>query len=151
SAESGVQRVVTEVVDKQLDLGKIGEVARGARDAGIPLLVHFMIGIPGETREEINGTLEHALALHEETGAWPSVQFATPLPGTRLAAMARAARPGASLPVLDGGSGLAARPLSPQTPVDDWGPRFQRRPSIETAEFSLEDLERFKWTFDRRI
>jgi MoaA/NifB/PqqE/SkfB family radical SAM enzyme len=132
SAESGVQRVVTEVVDKSLDLEAIREAARGAARAGLPMLVHFMIGLPGETRREINGTLEFALALHEETGARPSVQFATPLPGTRLAALA--AERGRVLPL-----------------IADYGPHFQQHPSIETPEVTLAELARFKWTFDRRI
>lgn len=132
SAESGVQRVVDEVVDKKLDLRAVQEAARGAAAVGLPMLVHFMIGLPGETRREINGTLEFALALHEETGAWPSVQFATPLPGTRLATLAR--ERGRVLPL-----------------IEDYGPHFQQRPSIETEQVSLEELERFKWTFDRRL
>jgi MoaA/NifB/PqqE/SkfB family radical SAM enzyme len=132
SAESGVQRVVDEVVDKKLDLGAIGRAALGARDAGLPMLVHFMIGLPGESRAEINGTLEFALKLHEETGAWPSVQYATPLPGTRLAAMAR-----------DKGRVL---PL-----IQDYGPHFQQKPSMETDEASFADLQKFKWTFDQRL
>ena len=132
SAESGNRRVVDEVVDKQLDLAAISTVAERARDAGIPLLIHFMIGLPGETKREINETLELALDLHEKTGAWPSVQFATPLPGTRLEEMVRES--GRSLPM-----------------VEDWGPRFQKVPTIETDEFTKEELARFKWTFDRRL
>jgi MoaA/NifB/PqqE/SkfB family radical SAM enzyme len=136
SAESGVQRVVTEVVDKQLDLGAITAVAEQAEEHEIPLLVHFMIGLPGETKQDINGTLDFALKLFEHTGAWPSVQFATPLPGTRLAKMADG----------QGASGARALPL-----IQDYGPHFQRAPSIEAPAFTLEELERFKWTFDRRI
>ena len=135
SAESGVQRVIDEVVDKKLDLTAIERAAAGAAAAGVPMLVHFMIGLPGETRREINGTLEFALKLHEETGAWPSVQYATPLPGTRLAAMGAARQtPGRALPV-----------------IDDFGPCFQQHPSMETEHVGLEDLRRFKWTFDRRL
>ena len=132
SAESGVQRVVDEVVDKKLDLTAITAAAHGAAAAGVPMLVHFMIGLPGESKREINGTLEFALKLHEDTGAWPSLQYATPLPGTRLAAMASAG--GRVLPV-----------------IDDFGPCFQQRPSIETEAVKLEELTRFKWTFDRRL
>jgi MoaA/NifB/PqqE/SkfB family radical SAM enzyme len=131
SAESGVQKVVDEIVDKQLDLSAITSVAERAQAAGVPLLVHFMIGLPGETRRDINGTLEFALDLHERTGALPSVQFATPLPGTRLARMAE---------------GKRALPL-----VRDYGPLFQREPSIETDSYSLADLRKAKWTFDQRI
>ncbi|TKD13198.1 radical SAM protein [Polyangium fumosum] len=132
SAESGVQRVVDEVVDKQLDLGAIKEAAKLAQAAALPMLVHFMIGLPGETKRDINGTLAFALDLFEETGAFPSVQFATPLPGTRLGAEAK--KKGRALPV-----------------VNDWGPRFQQAPTIETDAFTEDDLRRFKWTFDQRI
>jgi MoaA/NifB/PqqE/SkfB family radical SAM enzyme len=132
SAESGDARVVDDVVDKQLDLDAIRTVAAHAKEAGVPLLVHFMIGLPGETKREINRTLAFALELHEQTGAWPSVQFATPLPGTRLAAIAK--ERGRVLPL-----------------VEDWGPHFQKAPTIETDEFSLDDLRKFKWTFDRRL
>lgn len=132
SAESGDARVVNDVVDKQLDLGAIRAAAERAKEAGIPLLVHFMIGLPGETKADINRTLGFAIDLHELTGAWPSVQFATPLPGTRLAEIAQ--QRGRVLPL-----------------VEDWGPHFQKSPTVETDEFSLEDLRKFKWTFDRRL
>ncbi len=132
SAESGVQRVVDQVTQKDLDLREIRRVAEEARDVGVPTLVHFIIGMPGETREEINATLSFALDLFEETGAEPSVQFATPLPGTPLARTVR--ERGLSLPL-----------------VDDWGPRFQREPTILTEELGREDLLRFKDTFDKRL
>ncbi len=67
------------------DLGAIRAVAARAKEAGIPALVHFMNGLPGETKVDINRTLAFAIELFEQTGAWPSVQFATPrgaaLPG----------------------------------------------------------------------
>ena len=132
SAESGVQRVVDEIVDKKLDLRAITEAAAGAQAAGIPMLVHFMIGLPGETKAEINGTLELALKLSEDTGARPSVQFATPLPGTRLAAMGR--------------ESARVLPL-----ITDYGPHFQQKPSMETDAVTLKELEKFKWTFDARM
>jgi len=128
SAESGVPRVVNEVVDKDLDLSHVERVVARAQVAGIPALVHFMIGLPGETREEMNQTLEFGLDLHERTGAWPSVQFATPLPGTRLA---RAAR---ELPV-----------------VTDWGPRFQQLPSPTSALASPDELAQLRETFELRL
>jgi MoaA/NifB/PqqE/SkfB family radical SAM enzyme len=132
SAESGVQRVVDEVVGKELDLTCISATAERAKQAGVPLLVHFMIGLPGETRAEINQTLDYALALFEQHGAWPSVQFATPLPGTRLARKTDELK--------------RALPLA-----TDWGPRFQKTPSIATDAFTLQDLEDFKQTFDLRL
>ncbi len=127
SAESGSQRVLDEVVGKQLDLADIERCADHAKDAGVPLLVHWMIGLPGETAPEINQTLERALELFDRFGAEPAVQYATPLPGTALAR-------GRQLPV-----------------VDDWGPSFQRVPSQPGAAVDAETLERFRWTFERRL
>ncbi|AKT44021.1 radical SAM protein [Chondromyces crocatus] len=148
SAESGVQQVLDRVVDKQLDLAEITRVGHQASQAGVDTLVHFMIGLPGETRRDINGTLDFALRLHEETGAWPSVQFATPLPGTRLARMTE---PSGSAEA-QRAAGAPERPKPRTLPViEDYGPYFQKAPSIETSDFSLEDLRRFKWTFDQRL
>ena len=65
SAESGSQRVVTEVVRKRLDLAAIVRAAENAHKAGVSLLIHYMIGLPGETAEEINETLEFELAKLE--------------------------------------------------------------------------------------
>ncbi len=127
SAESGVQRVVTEVVRKQLDLAAIVQAAESAHAASVPLMVHFIIGLPGETAAEVNGTLAFAFDLFSRFGAEPAVQFATPLPGTALAR-------GRSLPV-----------------VRDWGPHFQTAPSQPGALVSPEDLLRFKWTFDELL
>jgi MoaA/NifB/PqqE/SkfB family radical SAM enzyme len=132
SAESGSPRVVRDVVRKQLDLQAIVDAARHAHEAGVPLLVHYMIGLPGETAEEVNETLAFALDLHDRYGAWPAVQYATPLPGTALAA-------GRRLPV-----------------VDDWGPRFQAAPTATEADQGAPTLppallERFMTTFRRRL
>jgi MoaA/NifB/PqqE/SkfB family radical SAM enzyme len=129
SAESGVQRVVTEVVRKQLDLAAIVRAAEHAHAASVPLLIHFLIGLPGESAEEVNGTLAFAIDLFERFGAWPAVQFATPLPGTQLAR-------GRSLP---------------QVPSGDWGPMFQTAPSQPGAAVDAEQLRKFKWTFDQLL
>lgn len=127
SAESGVQRVVTDVVGKQLELASVTRAAEAAHDAGVPLMIHFMIGLPGETADEINATLAYALDLHDRFAAHPSMQFATPLPGTGLAK-------GRSLPV-----------------VSDWGPAFQGAPTQPDAAVSADSLRKFKWTFDERL
>ena len=127
SAESGVQRVVTEVVQKRLDLAEITRVAEEAHAEGVPLMVHYIIGLPGESAAEVNGTLAYAMDLYERFGAWPAVQYATPLPGTGLAK-------GRALPV-----------------VDDWGPRLQTAPSQPDAAVSPELLARFRWTFEQRL
>jgi hypothetical protein len=108
SAESGNARVLGEIVGKELDLADIRRVAQAAHETGVPLLVHWIIGMPGETAGEIEDTLALALELYERHRAEPALQFATPLPGTRLARL----------------GGKPSLPLA-----DDWGPSFQQVPS----------------------
>jgi pyruvate-formate lyase-activating enzyme len=128
SAESGVQRVVDEVVGKRLDLAAVERVAAGCASIGLPLLVHYIIGLPGETPEEINATLAHAADLEERHGIRPAVQFATPLPGSRLAK------------------------LAPPAPApDDFGPRFQALSSHSSHLVPAGALARFLWAFERRV
>jgi MoaA/NifB/PqqE/SkfB family radical SAM enzyme len=127
SAESAVQRVLDDIVDKNLDLSTITSAAENAHTASVPLMIHYMIGLPGETGTEINQTLAFAMDLWERFHAWPAVQFATPLPGTALAQ-------GRTLPVLP-----------------DWGPAFQTTPSQPGALVSPDELRRFRWTFDQRL
>ncbi len=127
SAESGSQRVVTEVVHKRLDLGAIVRAAESARAAGVALMIHYIVGLPGESAAEINETLRFAMDLFDRFGAWPAVQYATPLPGTGLAK-------GRALPV-----------------VDDWGPRFQHAPSQPGMAVTPEALALFRWTFEQRL
>ena len=127
SAESGSQSVLDRVVDKALDLADIERVAKDAHEVGVPLMIHWMIGLPTETGVEVNATLERALDLFDRYGAEPAVQYATPLPGTGLA-------DGVRLPV-----------------VDDWGPYFQKRPSQPNAAVSAEELAKFRHTFEARL
>ncbi|MEM6293684.1 MAG: radical SAM protein [Myxococcota bacterium] len=127
SAESGSPDVVRDVVQKKLNLGAIEAAAQHASAAGVSLLVHYMIGLPGETAAQINDTLALALRLWDEHGAYPAVQYATPLPGTELAAHT-------SLPV-----------------VEDWGPRFQKAASITGCEVPPETLTAFMDTFTARL
>jgi MoaA/NifB/PqqE/SkfB family radical SAM enzyme len=131
SAESGVQRVVTDVVGKRLDLAAVVRAAEAAHAAGVPLMIHYIIGMPGESAEEINATLAFALDLWDRFRAWPAVQHATPLPGTRLAARA-------SLPVLS------------DSDDGDWGPRFQRA-SSGVGQVPAAVLGAFMRTFEQRL
>lgn len=142
SAESGSVRVLDEIVGKDLDLSHIRRVAEEAHAVGVPLLIHWIVGLPGETAVEINETLELALDLFDRFGADPALQFATPLPGTRLslATDAPSESHGRSLPVLRNGED-----------VDDWGPRFQKIPSQPGALVSAETLLTFRRTFEARV
>lgn len=144
SAESGVQRVVTEVVGKRLDLAAIVRAAEAAHAAGVPLLIHYIIGLPGESAAEINATLAFALDLYDRFGAWPAVQHATPLPGTRMAR---------GLPVLESATSAttgSTGSTGSDSDAGDWGPRFQRAAS-GLGDVAPALLEKFLWTFEQRL
>ncbi|HEY3499193.1 MAG TPA: radical SAM protein, partial [Polyangiaceae bacterium] len=127
SAESGSKRVLDEIVKKDLDLDTIVSAAENAHAAGVPLMIHYIIGLPGETAEEVNETLAFAMDLWDRFRARPAVQFATPLPGTALAK-------NRTLPL-----------------VSDWGPLFQTEPSQPGALVPAAELRRFQRTFEQRL
>jgi len=77
--ESGVQELVDNC-GKKLDLSKVREAVRHCKELGIKTHLTFTFGLPGETRETIQKTIDFAIELDPN-----SVQFSltTPFPGTK--------------------------------------------------------------------
>ncbi|MBI5478914.1 MAG: radical SAM protein [Deltaproteobacteria bacterium] len=132
SAESGSQRVVDEVVRKRQDLAAVRRVAAEAAEVGVPLLVHFIVGLPGERRGEVLETLRLAGELHEQHGARPALQFATPLEGSPLWEQTRAAA----------GGGVTAGDLAAQ---------LQVRPVLGGTDATAHELAAAKLLFEARL
>ncbi len=84
SAESATQSDLEGAIGKGQKLEAIYRVAAWCHELGVPLMTHYIIGFPWETPAHITATLELAWDLHERFGAWPSMQFATPIRGTAL-------------------------------------------------------------------
>ena len=84
SAESATQSDLDGPIGKGQKLDAIYRVAAGCQELGVPLMTHYIIGFPWETPAHIAATLEMAWELYERYGAWPSMQFATPIRGTAL-------------------------------------------------------------------
>ncbi|MFA6450487.1 MAG: radical SAM protein [bacterium] len=84
SAESASGRIRNGILKKRLDLSSISKAAAWCAEYGLPMRVHYMIGVPGETIAEVNTTLEYARALSAERRAEPLIQFCVPLPGSSL-------------------------------------------------------------------
>ncbi len=80
--ESGVQEVLTNIVKKPLKLDRAMEVLRYARNKGVRLTGTFVIGLPGETKDDIR----RSLYMANYSGLFDSreVYIATPLPGSEL-------------------------------------------------------------------
>lgn len=81
SVESGSQRVLDEVVHKPLRLEIVPPLVQQCREAGITMGANFVIGIPGETWEEIRQTFSFAEACDFDVAHF---HIATPLPQTDL-------------------------------------------------------------------
>ena len=80
----GVESADQGIVDrcgKRLDVSKVRDVVKATHALGIKTHLTFMFGLPGETRESAQRTIDLALELMPE-----SLQFtlATPFPGSRL-------------------------------------------------------------------
>ncbi len=84
SAESATQEDVNGPIGKGQPLDAIRNVAEWCRELGVPLMSHYIIGFPWETPAHVTATLEMAWELYDKYGAWPSMQFATPILGTAL-------------------------------------------------------------------
>ena len=81
AVESGSQRVLDEVLKKPVSIKRVEEMAKVARKVGLKTKGLFMLGIPGETKGEMNKTLEMARKLKL---GWSCFNVTTPLPGTKL-------------------------------------------------------------------
>lgn len=77
----GADGVLALDAHAQADEPALHALAARATGSGVPLVVACPIGLPGQTREEVNATLARALELHETTGAWPSIELGAPAPG----------------------------------------------------------------------
>ena len=81
ACESGVQRVLDDIIGKNLKVDEIKPAIQKARDAGLFVHTFWIVGFPGETWEEMEKTIEVA----EKTNADSySVAILSPLPGSPI-------------------------------------------------------------------
>jgi radical SAM superfamily enzyme YgiQ (UPF0313 family) len=84
TVESGSQRVLEEVIDKHLRLESVIEAAEACRRLGLRARSGFIMGLPGETLEDMQMTVDFAHNLKRRYGIRGHNTLATPLYGTRL-------------------------------------------------------------------
>ena len=82
--ESGNQEVVNKIVGKNLDLKKVEEVVAACKKVGIGVGCYFVIGLPGETNENMMQTIEFGRKLRSLGATSCSFFIANPFYGTRL-------------------------------------------------------------------
>jgi len=118
--ESGVQRVVNQIVKKNLDLEDVEKALVLSKKVGIKVGCFFVIGLIGEKKEDIEETIIYAHKLKKMGADAFYFSYATPLYGTELYEQAK--RGGFLRDVFSDEALAEAQPL------------------IETPEFTAEDL-----------
>ncbi len=84
SVKYGVESVCKKLLDscqKNMDFKRTDRIIKITKNLGIRIHLTFTFGLPGETRDSIQRTIDYALSLNTD-----SAQFSilTPFPGTRL-------------------------------------------------------------------
>jgi magnesium-protoporphyrin IX monomethyl ester (oxidative) cyclase len=118
--ESGCQRIVDDVIKKKQSLARVEDAVRNARKVGIKVGCFFILGMIGETKEDMKETIKFAYKLRQLGADHFYFSYATPLYGTELY---RQAKEGGFLT-----SDFSDDALSAVQPL------------IETSEFTVEDL-----------
>ncbi len=82
--ESGVQRVVDKIIKKNLSLKEVEKAVILSKKAGIEVGCFFVMGLIGETKEDIEETIRYAYKLRKIGANSFIFSIATPLYGTEL-------------------------------------------------------------------
>jgi anaerobic magnesium-protoporphyrin IX monomethyl ester cyclase len=118
--ESGVQRVVDQIIKKNLSLKEVEKAVVLSKKVGIKVGCFFVIGLIGETKKDIEETINYAYKLRRLGADGFIFSIATPQYGTELYEQAKR-----------GGflrDGFSDEALSAAEPL------------IETPEFTTDDL-----------
>ena len=118
--ESGVQRVVNQIIKKNQNLKDVEKAVLLSKKVGIKLGVFFILGLIGETKEDIKETINYAYKLRKLGAESFHFSIASPLYGTELYEQAK--RNGFLRDDFSDESLAAAQPL------------------IETPEFTADEL-----------
>ena len=81
ACESGVQRVLDNIINKRLKVDQIKPAIENAKKAGLLVHTFWILGYPGETYEEMNETVNFALSTGADSF---SFSILSPLPGTPI-------------------------------------------------------------------
>jgi MoaA/NifB/PqqE/SkfB family radical SAM enzyme len=84
SIESASDIDLEDRIRKKISVSAIKRALEICKNNDVPTMVHYIIGFPWETKDDVMATLSLAYELWERFGATPAVQFATPTPGSEL-------------------------------------------------------------------
>jgi len=81
SAESGSDRVLKEIMHKPINTSMIKQVVDDCRELGIYADLNIMIGLPGETKQDIEDTRNFLKTINAN---WFRISVAAPLVGSEM-------------------------------------------------------------------
>jgi len=84
SLESANERTQKDLLGKRLRPAAVENVAQWCHEAALALDVHCLLGIPGESPQELRNTVQSVIAMNRAYGARPLPQMPVPIRGTRL-------------------------------------------------------------------
>jgi anaerobic magnesium-protoporphyrin IX monomethyl ester cyclase len=82
--ESGDQHILDNIIGKSLQLKDVVKAAKNCKEIGLKTGAFYIIGFPGETKENMLRTVDFALWLEKEYGVGIHMFLATPSIGTKL-------------------------------------------------------------------
>ena len=132
--ESGNQTVLNDIIKKDAKIEPYHDVARWCYELDITLGAFYVIGFPGETKQDMKDTTNLALELFNTYNVFPILLFATPLYGTELYLTAK-------------DLGLIADDIN-----DDefaTATQFYGEPLIHTEDFSKDELKEIARKFEK--
>lgn len=144
--ESGVQRVLDDVICKNTKIEDIEKVASLAQKAKVNTRAFYLIGTPGETAMEINSTVTHAIKMIKEYDCFGSIGIVTPLYGTRV--YENAIRNGYLIKEMTSENIARGYNISGMLKTDEFDPDFL---SNVLEDFGKKLSRLLKWIFLRRI
>jgi magnesium-protoporphyrin IX monomethyl ester (oxidative) cyclase len=85
AVESGSQRVLSKIMHKPLKLDKVTEIMGILAELNMPVALYWMLGLPGETKKEIEDSINLAVKLRSiHPMVYSSFSVFTPFKGTKL-------------------------------------------------------------------
>jgi radical SAM superfamily enzyme YgiQ (UPF0313 family) len=133
TVESGSQRVLDDVIDKHLRLESVLEAAKACKRLGLKARSGFIMGLPGETLEDMRMTVDFAHMLKRRYGVSGHNTLATPLYGTRLHEICVE-------------KGYLRREMTP----DNVARSFEEGGMIETEDWTIPQLRAMRDKFKRQ-
>lgn len=117
--ESGSNEVLKNIIGKPQKVEKMKSLIKVAQKAGLEVGGFFVVGLPGETKGQIQETLDFARTSKLD---YAGISVATPYPGTKLWEQCQ-------------NEGLIKKDL-------DYNKLFARSANIETKDFTAQEVSR---------